>query len=101
MMEKSVATGELFQIELPANPSTGYVWFIRTLPPILAIRGMEYSHSKNCETRSGCGGKMIMSLKALFPGEGDLILQRARPWEKLPDETEGYHIYVKDIKTNE
>jgi predicted secreted protein len=86
--EKTVTQGESFQITLPANPTTGYLWVIRSIPSQVALLSMEYSSSGDCaKGTTGCGGKTILNLTGIMPGKGKLVLQHARPWEIQPTDS--------------
>ncbi len=85
--EKSVKQGESFQITLPASPTTGYQWMIRSVPPQVALVSMEYTTSSDCaKGMSGCGGNTVLSLTGITPGKGKLVLQYARPWALQRDD---------------
>lgn len=87
--DKKVGVGESFRIVLPTSGSTGYSWIIRTLPPQVALTGMDYAPSAECRAgMTGCSGMTQLFFKAVKPGKGELRLQYARPWEPLPEETE-------------
>lgn len=85
--EKTVKQGEAFQIALPASPTTGYQWAIRSIPSHVALLSMEYISSGDCaKGMTGCGGKTVLNLTGIMPGKGELVLQYVRPWELQPDD---------------
>jgi inhibitor of cysteine peptidase len=84
-----------FEISLPSNPTTGYNWIVRQLPEQVALTGMGYTQSPDCkEGMVGCGGTTTLHFKAVKTGTGKLIVQYARPWEALTDETRTITIKV-------
>ena len=84
-----------FEISLPSNPTTGYDWIVRQLPEQVALTGMDYAQSPDCkEGMVGCGGETVLHFKALKAGAGKLIVQYARSWEALTDETRTITIKV-------
>lgn len=84
-----------FEITLPSNPTTGYDWIVRQLPEQVALTGMDYAQSPDCkEGMVGCGGTTTLYFKAVKAGTGKLVLQNARPFEKLPDVITNINIKV-------
>lgn len=84
-----------FEISLPANPTTGYNWIVRQLPEQVALTGMDYTQSPDCKKgMTGCSGTTTLHFKAVKAGTGKLIVQYARPWETLPDESNTISIKV-------
>ncbi|HAF2404727.1 TPA: protease inhibitor I42 family protein [Salmonella enterica] len=85
-----------FEISLPSNPTTGYNWIVRQLPEQVALTGMDYAQSPDCkEGMTGCGGTTTLHFKAVKAGAGKLVLQYARPWEALTNESNTITIKVK------
>ena len=76
---------QLFTIELPANPTTGYQWSVVNYNK--ALLRLERSSYIRAETKLiGSGGQMqyVFSLKPcdIFPAQTTLTFKYARPWEK-------------------
>lgn len=92
---KVVKAGDVFQIALPANITTGYSWVIRTFPAQVALTGMEYVLNPECEKGAvGCKGVTILYFKAVSPGKGPLGLQYVRTWESIPEDIKTIEIIV-------
>lgn len=89
-----------FEIALPSNPTTGYDWIVRHLPEQVALTGMDYTQRPDCGKNLGCDGTTTLHFKAVKAGAGKLIVQYARPWEPLTDEskTESRAISIKVTK---
>ncbi|MGL5472446.1 MAG: protease inhibitor I42 family protein [Shewanella sp.] len=84
-------------IELPANPTTGYTWLLRERPDEVALLNMNYQPSTDCKPgMAGCDGKTILQLLGIEKGHGDLVLQYARPFEKLSQQTHSIKISVTE-----
>ncbi|WP_332705200.1 protease inhibitor I42 family protein [Plesiomonas shigelloides] len=84
-------------IELPANPTTGYTWLLRELPDEVALLNMNYQPSTDCKLgMTGSDGKTILQLLEIEKGHGDLVLQYARPFEKLSQQTHSIKISVTE-----
>ncbi|EHH3086458.1 protease inhibitor I42 family protein [Salmonella enterica] len=83
-----------FEISLPSNPTTGYNWIVRQLPEQVALTGMDYAQSPDCGGKMGCSGTTTLHFKAVKAGAGKLIVQYARPWEALTNESNTITIKV-------
>lgn len=78
----TVKNGQLFEISLKGNPTTGYNW--EAAPPfddrLLSQVGMpEFKPDSNL---LGAPGMQVFRFKALKKGETTLKLVYRRPWEK-------------------
>lgn len=72
--------GQIFTLQLPENPSTGYVWQVTTSPGLQII---DSSFSNTCETKVvGCGGTRTWKLRGIAVGEQSFVGRYLRPWEK-------------------
>lgn len=79
-----VKSGALFSINLPANPTTGATWALRSLPQPLMLMSTDFQESPRCKKSGmvGCGGESSFTFKAVEPGEGLVKLVYGRPWQK-------------------
>jgi predicted secreted protein len=71
----AVRTGELIEITLPANPSTGFRWHIESCPQELKIVQDDFVA---CGPSSGMRQLLIA---AELPGSVELRIRLRRPWE--------------------
>ncbi|CDZ86607.1 Chagasin family peptidase inhibitor I42 [Citrobacter koseri] len=64
--EATIETNQsaVFSITLPASPSTGYSWGLRTLPSQLMFLDASYRQSDDCKGL-GCGGETTYTFKAM------------------------------------
>jgi inhibitor of cysteine peptidase len=76
----SLKKGDIFELRLKAQPSTGYSWQVTSIKN--AEKAGEDKIITPEETLPGGVETQIMRFKALAPGEGEIILQYFRPWEK-------------------
>lgn len=80
---QKVIIGKLFTITLPANPTTGYSWILRTLPAPVSFVSVNYRQSVECKTAMpGCGGEQVFTFRAEKTGKGMIELVYGRPWEE-------------------
>ncbi|MFC1960086.1 protease inhibitor I42 family protein [Chloroflexota bacterium] len=77
-----VAVGEVFEVVLPANPSTGYMWEQLHLAPAMELIAplSNQSFAASSDTM-GAGGELRMPFVALGAGETVLFLSYHRSFE--------------------
>lgn len=86
----------VFSITLPANPTTGYSWGLRTLPSQLMLLDSSYKQSDDCKSgMTGCDGDTTYTFKAIKKGAGKLELQYGRQWESNSSDIRSVNITVK------
>jgi inhibitor of cysteine peptidase len=97
-----LARGELLLIELPGNPSTGYVWAVDgDLPPQLAVEdglpGTPAQASPSDRPVVGAPQMQWLYFRAVQRGSAELRLRWHRPWEAdaAPARTASYTITVR------
>lgn len=84
----------VFSITLPASPSTGYSWGLRTLPSQLMFLNSSYQQSGDCNGL-GCGGETTYTFKALKPGTGKVEFHYGQQWENDSADIRIININVK------
>ena len=68
-------SGDMLEITLKANPTTGYRWVITSVDSSLLTNiGTEYKATKTTRNIVGSGGRSIFRLKAIKAGKTDLKL---------------------------
>ncbi len=75
--------GDIFSIQLPENPSTGYQWHLIFNPEnqaILSQRADRYAHSQTGLV--GASGERNFSYQATGIGRVDIYATYARPWDE-------------------
>lgn len=93
-----LSLGQKLVIEAKGNITTGYSWAAKSVPPCLVLVGEPaYVQDPSDERRVGVGGRFLFTFQAAKPGEGELMLAYARPWEKdvPPIETATLKVSVK------
>lgn len=96
ILSKSIKNGDHFDISLRSNPSTGYTWMLRTLPPQLMLVSGRYSQSADCKAGvTGCGSTQIFSFKGVSIGTGKIELVYGRSWEVDTVKTEVMTVTVE------
>lgn len=71
-----------FNINLDANPSTGFQWQVASKPEILVQQGKgKYVPDNTPERMVGSGGTYTLTFLATKPGQGKLQLVYLQPWE--------------------
>lgn len=85
--------GEEFELVLPGNPSTGYLWVPADVSPILETAEPEFRPES---TLVGAPGEYTFLFTAAEPGTVTLVLTYERPFEEAePVDTFEVEITVK------
>lgn len=80
--EYVLSSGESFQVHLPENPTTGFLWTVlESSSPNLELEGKEFLPCKD-RRMVGAGGTRVLIFKATSKGRAVLHLGLKRPWEK-------------------
>ena len=74
--------GDVIEIRLPANPSTGYLWSVKA-PEMGVFREVESRYETPEESRGKVGAPVwkIFSFAVVGPGEAGIKMEYRRPWE--------------------
>jgi inhibitor of cysteine peptidase len=88
-----VAQGEIFQVSLEGNLTTGYNWVMAPQDPALVeMQGdPEYQEASNLV---GSPGTVTFTLKAVTPGQTTLHFDYKRPWEETTKPEKTYEVIV-------
>ena len=74
-----VAAGGTVVVELPGNPTTGYIWQVTANDEsILLPTGYEFTPDSDA---IGAGGMEQFKFNAMAPGTVELALANSRTWE--------------------
>jgi predicted secreted protein len=87
----SARVGQPFQIELEANPTTGYQWFPILEPHVLELQDRTY---EAVSTALGAGGTERVTLLGRKRGEFPVRFEYRRPWESEPIESRSFRVRV-------
>ncbi|MEW5803059.1 MAG: protease inhibitor I42 family protein [bacterium] len=80
--------GQVFQVILPENPTTGYRWTgAEPAPSCITLIRQEYTPSRHDPRLAGAGGVRTMTFRTVSKGSTYLVLLLRRPWD-----TEGEHV---------
>ena len=83
-------SGELFEIVLRENPTTGYRWHVTIVPPtIIASEGDDLSSPSKAP---GSGGERHFRFRAAQAGAFELECLRYREWESASSATETFKL---------
>ena len=97
--EITVAVGEIFDVELPSNITTGYGWNYRSEcePVVEQVGKRAYVPRSASFGMVGVGGTEIWRFRATKSGRQSLQLDYARSWEKgaAPARTVIFNVVVK------
>lgn len=85
-----------FQIELDANPTTGYTWTLIDTLPLIQSSFLKSEFQRSTEL-IGAPGKQTFYFKANFTGRVELKLIYHRQWEKNAAPIDTYSVII-DVK---
>ena len=95
-----LARGESFEVRLPENPTTGYVWEVEKIPGAVLDLERETFEAETADPRiMGRGGIKIFVFKAREPGTGEIDLRHRRPW--MRDAAIDSFVLKVEIRANE
>jgi inhibitor of cysteine peptidase len=94
----TVQKGDLFKIELDANPTTGYLWDMKLKAGKAQLVSEEYTSSAPAGSMViGGGGVTSFVFKAEEAGEIELVAEYTRPWEKNAKPAASHKFSVKSL----
>ena len=96
----SVKNGELFVVELPANPSTGYQWSVVQPPDAVELVEEHVAPPAAGTTAAGLpaavgsSGDQKFTFMAKRQGEAEIRFELKRAWESEPIDTRSFTVVV-------
>ncbi|MDP2299261.1 MAG: protease inhibitor I42 family protein [Coriobacteriia bacterium] len=76
-----VGVGQVLEVALPSNPTTGYSWQVVEVPGFLTQAGEPAFEPREGDDVVGAGGTEILRFEVTGAGSGVLLLEYRRPWE--------------------
>lgn len=90
-----VGAGGQLAVELPGNPTTGYVWQVANNDEsILLPTAYEFTPSSDA---AGAGGVEKFTFHVMAPGAVNLVLANSRPWETDTPPAETFTLAVDAV----
>ncbi len=86
--------GQTLEIELEANPTTGYMWEIAASVNEGVLRQIDKYRYVQKSGLIGGGGIQIYRFEGLKKGRAKLVFEYRRPWEKEKKPAEKYVVQV-------
>ncbi|MDD5382052.1 MAG: protease inhibitor I42 family protein [Candidatus Margulisbacteria bacterium] len=86
-----VEKGKPFKLELEANPTTGYNWYITEMDESF-FRVLDSGYQAKATGRVGTGGTSYWKILPLKNGSSKIRLLYFRPWEGKDKAVEEYRI---------
>ncbi|MDO9557150.1 MAG: protease inhibitor I42 family protein [Coriobacteriia bacterium] len=77
----TIGVGQVLLVELPGNPTTGFMWSAAKTPDFLTVLG-EPDYKADSDL-IGASGMIGLRFSAERTGTGTLELRYARPWESV------------------
>jgi len=93
-----IHVGDIFQVILAENPTTGYVWTVyKSGKPQISLVSKGYSVPQEEPPIVGRGGTRIFIFKVMKVGSAELILRLKRPWKEETKFSESFLIKLEII----
>jgi inhibitor of cysteine peptidase len=89
-----VGIGQVVEVALPSNPSTGYSWQVVEVPEFLVQTGPAGFESEAEPDVVGAGGTELLRFEVSASGSGALRLEYRRPWESDAPAREVFEVEV-------
>jgi inhibitor of cysteine peptidase len=82
----TLRVGDVLAVEVPENPTTGYVWSVAAVPEQLAELVLDpldeqAGRDDRPRPRPGATGRRTLRFAAQQPGTGELRLRHGRSWQ--------------------
>ncbi len=90
-----VQVGGMLNVDLPGNPTTGYIWQI-TNKDDAVLNPTDYAFQPDSDAM-GAGGVEHFEFEAMAPGEVKLEFAQSRPWETDAEPSATYSVTVKVV----
>jgi inhibitor of cysteine peptidase len=88
-----VGVGQVLEVTLESNPTTGYSWQVAETPDFLTLEGPAAFISDAGPDVVGAGGSEVFRFTVSGAGTGTLRLEYLRPWEDAPP-TDVYEVEI-------
>ncbi|MDP3786320.1 MAG: protease inhibitor I42 family protein [Candidatus Omnitrophota bacterium] len=85
--------GELLEVTLIGNPSTGYMWDVASVNPNI-LKPIEQLEFQGDSKAIGAPGKLTLRFEATRAGKTPLKLIYHRPWEKNVEPIDTFEVTV-------
>lgn len=82
------------QIEVPANPTTGYRWTAVSDDDCVEV--FDFGFFPDDNALLGAGGSQVFRLNGAQPGSAEVTLTYGRAWEEAPQHTLIYRVIVEE-----
>lgn len=89
-----VSEGQIFEIVVDENPTTGYQWSVQSFSKGLESLGSKYKSGKSPRGMVGVGGKRTFLFKSVGSGMGKIVLELKRSWEEKAGTTKSYNVVM-------
>ena len=85
-----VTVGDIIELHLNENPTTGYSWTIEEPGPFCSIQKNEFQREEN--ESIGRAGYRVISLKVEQTGTREILLKKWQRWSRSVAETFSLHV---------
>ena len=89
--------GDLIEIELKGNATTGYSWILQKYDEAL-LKFIDVKYYPDNTTRVGSGGAWIARFEVIKNGSSSIEFSYKRPWETEKEPIEKYLVTIRSDK---
>lgn len=94
--DAEIRQGEVLEVKLHGNSSTGYGWSLKSIPEFLKLKsGPVVISQRSEENITGAPDFTVYTFIAVGPGNGEILFENYRPWEK---NTRPFREFIVKIK---
>jgi len=91
--ELTLAVGEVVEISLAENPTTGFRWDLEVKPePACTLANSTFEPATG---PPGKGGTHRWQFRAVHPGTGEIVLAYRRPWERIASPAQTFKLSLR------
>ncbi|HEX8969139.1 MAG TPA: protease inhibitor I42 family protein [Chloroflexota bacterium] len=88
-----VGVGDVVEIRLAENPSTGFTWAIEPLPPMVRLEDTAFQAPPDAAI--GTGGTRLARFRVAASGQATIRLKHWRDWEGDASVTERFSVTLR------
>jgi len=89
-----LAKGGTLEVVLTGNPTTGYVWGLKSGNEAALKPATDYTFKPDNTNLVGSGGKFTFKFQAAGAGTAKLVFVNARPWEANDQTAQTFEVTV-------
>ena len=90
-----IAAGEVAEIRLPENPTTGFRWIVASPQPSGCAALARSEYHPPAQSSPGAAGERVWRLRATHSGVCDIELHYMRPWQSAAGAAKRFILHLR------